>query len=210
MNRPLYFTNPSKATMPHIMTGELGFIDTPRQGNRRPIGVTWCADNGAFSDKFNEKQWWTWLSNQTADADQCLFAVAPDVMLDPDATLERSKPYLPKMRALGYPAAYVAQDGQQQSTMPWGDMDALFIGGSTEWKFSDDVRGLVDEAHEHCIHVHLGRVNSKKRYDYARHELGAGSVDGTFIVYGPEINLPRLLKWIRDDQLALDNDGATA
>lgn len=53
----LYFTNPTKGTLPLMMSGELGFIDTPRQGNRRPIGVTWCADNGCFSDKFNEKQW---------------------------------------------------------------------------------------------------------------------------------------------------------
>lgn len=43
--------------------------------------------------------------------------------------------------------------------------------------------------------VHMGRVNSKKRLDTAR-AMGCDSVDGTYLTFGPDTNLPRLLSWL--------------
>src|SRR5690242_10191187 len=106
-----------------MQAGDLGYIDTPAQGNKRPAGVTWCADNGAFSDKFDEGKWWRFLTANAYAAADCLFAVAPDVVGDAVATIERSLPWLPKIRALGYPAAFVAQDGQESLPVPWDEFD---------------------------------------------------------------------------------------
>jgi hypothetical protein len=192
----LYFANPcGPAVIQAMIDGELGFIDTPLQGNIRPPGVTWCADNGCFGKGYpGDEKWLAWLAKHAHDAATCAFATAPDVVGDAVATLVRSLPLLPKIRALGYPAALVAQDGLEDLEVPWDSFDALFIGGSTDWKLGPAVRDLIAEAKARGKFVHMGRVNSGKRYRYSR-DLGCDSGDGTFLTFGPETNLPRLRRW---------------
>jgi hypothetical protein len=155
-----------------------GGIDTPHQQNLRPAGVTWCADNGCFSARFQEEHWWSFLEKNAKDAGRCSFATAPDVVGDAAATLERSAPWLQPIRDLGYPVALVGQDGLEDLTVPWDDFDAFFIGGSTDWKLSEAAADLVAEARERGKWVHMGRVNSKKRLQYAD-GIGCNSADGT-------------------------------
>jgi hypothetical protein len=54
----------------------------------------------------------------------------------PRATPDARVPVLPKIRALGVPAALVAQDGLEDmiDKIPWDSFDVLFIGGSTAFK----------------------------------------------------------------------------
>ena len=56
-------------------------------------------------------------------------------------------------------------------------------------------RDLVAEAKERGKWAHMGRVNSMRRYDYAR-GIGCDSADGTYLTFGPTVNLPKVLKWI--------------
>jgi hypothetical protein len=135
------------------------------------------------------------LKKHAPEAGSCVFATAPDVVGDAAATLARSVPWLPRIRALGYPAAFVAQDGQESLPVPWDEFDVLFVGGSTKWKLGAAARLLVGEAKRRGKHVHMGRVNSYRRFRYAE-AIGCDSVDGTFLVFGPEVNLPRLQGWI--------------
>lgn len=201
----LYLANPCGPKVVQAMRdGRLGYIDTPAQGNKRPDDVKWCADNGCFSDKWDEHKWWRFLTNNAHAAGSCLFAVAPDVVGDAGATLEKSAPWLPRIRALGYPVALVAQDGLEDLDVPWDDFDALFIGGSTAWKLSAHAYALTVEAKRRGKWVHMGRVNSERRYRLAL-SWGCDSVDGTYLVFGPDTNLPNLLAWGRlADQGALD------
>lgn len=176
----------------------IGYIDTPAQGNRRPAGVTWCADNGCFGKGYpGDERWLAWLTANAYAADECLFATAPDVVGDAQATLTRSVPFLPKIRELGYPAALVAQDGLEDLDIPWGVFDVLFIGGSTDWKLGAAVRDIVKEAKARGKRVHMGRVNSLRRYRYAE-AIGCDTADGTFLTFGPDINLGRLKGWMRN------------
>lgn len=201
MNAVKYAANPcGPAVISAMKSGALLFIDTPAQGNKRPPGVTWVADNGAFSDNFNEAKWWAFLVANAHAAADCLFAVAPDVVADAAATIERSRPWLPKIRALGYPAAFVAQDGQEHLPVPWDEFDALFIGGSTEWKLGVHARRLVREAKARGKHVHMGRVNSAQRWRYAE-AIGCDTADGTYLTFGPDTNLPKLLGWMADEPM---------
>ena len=62
--------------------------------------------------------------------------------------------------------------------MPWPYFDALFIGGSTEFKMGDVAQGLVRYARARSKWVHMGRVNSFRRVRYAK-AIGCNSVDGT-------------------------------
>lgn len=175
--------------------GLLGRVCTPNGGAKARHGA-WCADNGAFSDAWNADKWWSWLQASASDARTCLFAALPDVVGDWPATLARSLPWLPLVRDLGYPVAIVLQDGATIETVPWDDIDAVFVGGSTEWKLGPEARLLVAEAKRRGLWAHMGRVNSEKRLRYASH-IGCDSADGTFLSFGPDINLGRLQSWLR-------------
>jgi hypothetical protein len=201
----LFFANPCGPAVADAMREErLGFIDTPAQGNVRPAGVVWCADNGCFGKGYpGDEKWLAWLGRNAHAAADCLFATAPDIVGDAAGTLERSAPFLPMIRAMGYPAALVAQDGLEDLEVPWDAFDVLFIGGSTGWKLGAAARDLIAQAKTRGKWVHMGRVNSERRYRYA-HEVGVDSVDGTYLTFGPDINLPKLLAWSRvENQLSL-------
>jgi hypothetical protein len=102
------------------------------------------------------------------------------------------------MRAwFGLPVALVAQDGLENLHIPWCSFDALFLGGSTAWKLGPAARDLTRQAKGRRKHVHMGRVNSLDRLRYAA-AIGCDSADGTYVAHGPDVNLPKLLRWLDD------------
>lgn len=196
----IFMANPcsSTAITARMLDGTLGFIDTPLQQNIRPAGVTWCADNGCFSASprrpWTEERWWAFLERHAHDTARCLFATAPDVVGDAHATAIRFRKWGPMIRALGYKAAYVLQDGATDALVPFDDLDALFIGGSTEFKLGETARHYAAEAKARGKWLHMGRVNSGRRCAYAA-SIDCDSVDGTFLRFAPDHNLGRLLRW---------------
>ncbi|MDQ3802955.1 MAG: hypothetical protein M3416_03765 [Acidobacteriota bacterium] len=158
--------------------------------------ILWAADNNCFNDPaVKAEDYLTWLERMSPFRENCLFANALDVVGDAAKTWERSRDVLPEIRRLGYPAALVAQDGMEDRPVEWDAFDCLFIGGSTEWKLSGDAFWLCREAQKQGKWVHMGRVNSKRRILQARF-AGCNSVDGTFLKFGPDVNLPTLEKWL--------------
>lgn len=195
----IYLANPCSPDVRLAMrAGLLGMIDTPAQGNVLE-DADWCADNGCFGSGYpGDEAWLEWLRSHPGDRASCLFATAPDVVGDFAATAERSRPFLPLIREAGYAAALVAQDGMEYTTWDcWDEIDALFIGGSTAWKLSDEVRNLAAVASSLGKWVHMGRVNSRKRLMYAD-AIGCDSADGTYLTFGPDKNLPTLLGWLAE------------
>lgn len=210
-----------------MMAGLLGAIVTPMQGNKAPAGAAWCADNGAYGRGFpGELALFRWMVNLPYDRSLCQFAAAPDVVGDAAATLERSRPWLSRIRRLGMPAALVAQNGLEYLAVPWDEFDVLFLGGCVEcdehgptlspikrgtrrffcpvceaeifeWKLSAAARKLVAEARRRGKRVHCGRVNSRVRLQYAK-DIGCDSVDGTYIAFGPTKNLARMTRWLAE------------
>jgi hypothetical protein len=77
----------------------------------------------------------------------------------------------------------------------WGDFDALFIGGTTAWKLGGDAAWLVRQARLREKWVHMGRVNSLTRLLRAD-RIGCDSVDGTYLAFGPRVNLARVTAWL--------------
>lgn len=156
----------------------------------------WAADNGCFTNpNLNVEDFMKWLEQMKKFQETCLFAVAPDVVGDAEATRERALPVLPLIRQLGYEAAFVAQDGMENLSMPWHEFDCLFIGGSTEWKCSDESFYLIREAVKRGKWVHVGRVNSMRRILWARF-AGAHSCDGTTIAFAPDKRMKDVEKWL--------------
>ena len=175
---------------------DLGFLVTPQMGNRLDYAAgPWAIDNGCFTlgARFDLRIYFFFLNDRRRHAHHCLFAPAPDVVGDAAATLVRSRPVLARIRGYGFKAAFVAQDGLTDP--PWDEFDALFIGGSTEFKLSHQARDLVDAANARGKWTHMGRVNSETRLRTAA-MWGCNSADGTFLKFAPDTNVPRLLAWL--------------
>lgn len=189
----------------------VGLMLQPGNGYGRQIERYrwWAADNGCFAqgDAFDAERWLEWLAG-LGHQGSCLFAVAPDVLADARATRIRSLPWLSRVRALGYPPAFVAQDGCESAAEaaqpPWDEFDVLFIGGTTRWKLSGHAAWVVTEAMRRGKWVHMGRVNSLRRIQAAK-LMGCDSVDGTVLAFrarkqgrGDPLarGVPELLGWL--------------
>lgn len=195
----LYLGTPSGPDVRAAMSaGLIGCMTTPAQGNRIPDGALYACDNGKFGKGWpGAEAWYAWLA-RTVDrygADRCLWAVAPDVPFDAKGTLAESLPWLARIRELGIPAAFAAQDGCDLLGLPWDDFDVLFLAGSTGWKTGPVAERLSREAKERGKDVHMGRVNSRQRLRTAEW-FGCDSADGTYLAFGPEKNLARLSGWL--------------
>lgn len=176
----------------------IGLMNTPKNGYRIEPGWIWAADNGCFGKGYpGDEAWVAWLKGFSVDQRKgCIFVTAPDVVGDSKKSLSRSLPFLPVIRDLGYPVALVTQDGMKPDDVPWTQIDWLFIGGTDRHKLGDEAKQLIAAAKYHDKKIHVGRVNSQKRF-LAFAALGADTVDGTFLGFGPKVNLPKLLSWIR-------------
>lgn len=176
----------------------IGLMLTPATGYARHTGsfAAFACDTGCFAqpERYDTGRYLRWLSG-IPNPKRCLFATAPDVVCDAAATLRRSLPVLPLIRALGLPAALVAQNGLTVETTPWDELDALFLGGDTAWKLGHEASALVAAARAWGKHCHMGRVNSLRRLQAAA-IMGCHSADGTFLARGPDKNLPLMRRWL--------------
>ena len=174
---------------------EAGVMLTPHKGNRVPEDRVWAADTGCFTQpgRHDDERYLRWLGQRRSAADRCLFATAPDVVGDAAATLARSLPMLHRIRAAGFPAALVGQDGMVPDALPWSEFDVLFLGGTTAWKLGDGAAALAREAVRRGMWVHMGRVNGLGRM-WLAHDMGCRSVDGTGEAFNPGRNVPKLAR----------------
>lgn len=190
----LYLATASTAPVREAMAaGLIGQMVTPDAGNRVVPGAQWALDNGCFASTWSWPRWTTTLERYADRAAGCLWAVVPDVVADAAATDARWAQWKSVPRRLGYRVAYVAQNG---CTGIPHDADAVFIGGDTDWKLGPDARTVARQAKAAGLWLHMGRVNSLRRLEYAV-SIGCDSVDGTYLAFGPDVNLPNLLRWMR-------------
>lgn len=195
-------TPPNAARLSQYHAHDIGVMLTPNMGNAAASIATWpywAADNGCFTGGglFDLEAYQTWLSKLSIHARHCLFATAPDVICDAAATWERSRDVLPIIRRLGFSAALVAQNGIENAPIDWGAFDVLFIGGDDAWKDGPATDKLIREAKRRGKWVHVGRVNSLRRMRLMR-QSGCDSADGTYLAFGPDRNLPTLIRWLAE------------
>ena len=191
----LILVSGATVTMAQRIDPWLGRLIVPRQRNDVALvqdGRPWAMDNGAFSH-FDPELFVDMLYRHRG-LPGCLFVAVPDVVADAEATRARFDRWAPVVRAYGFPVALVAQDGLTPETTPWTALDALFIGGSTEWKLGPEARELVGIARALGKWVHMGRVNSIRRLRYAE-RIGCQSVDGTGFSRFPDVMLRRAESW---------------
>lgn len=180
---------PRSATVGHLIVPKQW--NSPEKLDLQP--GRWAMDNGAFSG-FDEGAFVRMLERFSPYAG-CLFVAAPDKVGDAAATLDRWPFWSRLIRGLGLSAAFVAQDGLTPDRVPWSEMDALFIGGSTAYKEGAEARSLCGMAKARGIWVHWGRVNGKRRLKLAV-EAGADSIDGSGFSMYPDTNIPLVDEWL--------------
>ena len=212
----LLYLSPLSGELMAIRHPLLGCMRTPENNRGVPEGVPWAADCGLkvaiSTDPTEVDRYLAWLDS--LDRTGHLFAVAPDVLGDAEACWRRSAPLLPQIRALGYRAAFVAQDGFDPEAVDWDAFDVLFIGGKPltggkrtlpnerrwlaklEWKRSETgAYSAIREAKTRGKWVHVGRVNGGS-FLRALAASGVDSADGTNLTWK---NLrARTLGWLDD------------
>lgn len=135
----------------------------------------YAIDNGCFAN-FEEGGFLRLLERERKRRDLCRFVAVPDVVGSAMRTLEVFQEW--KQRLLDWPLALVCQDGQENLPIPWKEIQAIFIGGSTEWKLSKHAANCIRAAKIIGKWVHVGRVNTPGRFELFE-KLGADSIDGT-------------------------------
>jgi hypothetical protein len=149
---------------------------TPLTGYRpqRP-DESFAIDNGAFSG-FDRTGFERLLERHKPRQERCRFVALPDVVGSARRTLEVFDYW--QNRLPGWKKALVAQDGQESLPIPWDQIDALFVGGTTTWKLGKHAADVIRAAKAVGKWVHVGRVNMPARFEYFD-GLGADSIDGT-------------------------------
>lgn len=178
-------------------TDQIGVMLSFNAGKQAKHGHSiFAADNGCFAqgESYSDDKFLEWLNS--LDREACLFATAPDVVADAVGTRKRAYPMLPKIRKLGFKAAFVVQDGETADQILWDELDAIFVGGSTDWKLSQAAGDIVAEAKRQGKWVHMGRVNSFKRMRLAA-AIGCDSVDGTYLAFEPDNRKEKIKEWIK-------------
>ena len=128
----------------------IGRLLTPRHfpsaAETVAAGITWAADNDGFNgvDAAAFSKMLRALAPHAAD---CRFVTVPDVVADAAATIAAWREWAPVVRGFGFPPALVLQDGMTLTPwgighagelVPWREIGAIFVGGSTGWKLGID------------------------------------------------------------------------
>ena len=175
---------------------QFGIMTTPARGAIGQAiidGRMWACDNEAFTRKFDPVRFFSFLVRLQPYRSTCLFVSVPDKVGNALRTLDLWRVGLwAQIEAMGFPVAFVAQDGQELFPFPPADQwNVLFIGGTTAWKMSADADSCIHRAQALGKRVHVGRVNSQKRMAHFA-LIGADTCDGTGPTFQPD-NYRRLL-----------------
>jgi hypothetical protein len=136
----------------------------------------------------------------------CRFVAAPDFVADAHRTLSQWPFWSGVIRGAGFVPALVLQDGMLASEVPWPELGAVFVGGTTEWKLGPQARELMAYAKARGLWVHVGRVNTQERIHLMSRQ-GADSIDGTGFSMFSEIRIPMGLAWIEDAEMQQRQQG---
>lgn len=176
--------------------GRIGWLISPGGWRRPPSWLSYSLDNGAFTAWKNNKQWdegaFMDLIERTRGHQRPLWIAVPDVVADAQATKALWPAWSQRIRAAAphVPLAFVVQDGMSVADVPEG-AEVIFVGGSTEWKWS--TLGMWTKAFPR---VHVGRVNTERRL-WQCHEHGVESCDGTGWMRGDQEQIEGLRRYLR-------------
>jgi hypothetical protein len=172
-------------------------------------GRLWAFDNECFRRPWDYQRWLVHWLRLFPYSKRCLFVVVPDKPFDAHETLALWRDWhagirkqldrfdnLAHVRKPWLGLAFAAQDGQESLPLP-DEADWIFIAGSTDWKLSAVAAEVMVRPWDAGKFIHIGRVNSQKRYRYFHRlaeqlDIDIFSCDGTAARCHPSQALRRL------------------
>lgn len=183
---------------PHI--GVLLVPGAKNDVRKIPSNLEIAADNGCFRG-FDALAFVGMLERLRECERAVLWVACPDAVVDAEESARLYRMWASTIRAFGFPGAYVLQDGVRW--IPWDEIAAVFIGGTTAFKLGTAAATIAQEAKRRGKWVHMGRINSATRIRYAQW-IGCDSVDGTSFSRFPDTHIPWALRLLEYEQLRLD------
>ena len=170
----------------------LGYLVTPFSHTKlqEVKNKVYAIDNGAFAG-LDEKKFMKIVNNYKNNKKEIFIAV-PDIVGNHKETLKMFNNWRDILS--DYNLGFVAQDGMTKNDIP-KEAQAVFIGGSTEFKLGKIAFEIIQIAKEKGLWVHMGRVNSLKRIKYA-YESNVDSIDGTKYAMFDKVHLKKALDYI--------------
>jgi len=152
----------------------LGVLIYPRDGSVAPkLGTVWAADTSSSFDDAVFLQ----MLKRIEDRGDCRFVTTPSVAGDHEATLRIWSTWNTKIRNYGLTPAFVAQDGCLPDSLPWRDLGAVFISGTTRYRSGEAAAAIICQGNRMNIWTHICGVNTVKLATHAA-ALCARSIDG--------------------------------
>jgi hypothetical protein len=163
-------------------------------------GIPWACDNDCFQG-LDEKAF-VRMIDRMVGLPGCRFVTVPDVVADARATAKQFETWAPALERRGLPLALVLQNGidapdlQGWLAFTWHRLDAVFIGGDDDFKLGPLAAELARDAKAHGLHVHWGRVNSRKRMKHCIETGACDSLDGSMWARFRKTHLDKGLRWL--------------
>jgi len=111
--------------------------------------------------------------------DRIKFVSAPDIPFNALGTFRDFYKWHTVIKEIfKLPIALVTQDGMTTKSIDWDRLDAVFIGGTTEYKMSHESIKIIKKAQDLKKWVHVGRVNTAPRFTFFK-MLNVDSIDGS-------------------------------
>jgi len=172
------------------------FVNPRRQSVGLANWSAWVGDNGAFTG-FDQDVFMRCIKKLLRYKATCRCLTVPDVPFCWEPTLAKFRDWSPSIRRMGFPVGLAVQDGATVDNIPWTEIDALFIGGSTEWKRQQAYRGWV-KAREKQIPVEAlplftGAVLTVERSTAVSEIVAEAKRRGLWVHVGRSANSPEQL-----------------
>jgi hypothetical protein len=151
-------------------------------------------DNGMFEEAGQNNFTWDKYEKMVKVAlaqekrgylDKLNFFTVPDQPFDWKTTLRKFEAFagdVKRLRGYGAPVAICIQNGATPATVPWDDIDVIFIGGNNKFKTGPEAKAIVNEGRLKGKTVHMGRVNTPGRFNTAS-DWGVETADGTYLTH---------------------------
>lgn len=177
---------------------QLGLLMSPRSWRVPEEYFPYALDNGRYpvwekGTQWNADSYLRLLEKAQGVRHKPLWAAVPDVVADPQATLDWWNDWCDTVASFGYKLAFVCQDGHTPDDVPESAY-CCFIGGTKKWKEENahKFKGVREE-------LHIGRVNWITQLRWAE-RIGADSVDGSGWARGDRKMLEHLKNFIEGEQ----------